>query len=200
MATYKIGDNIIIKELNKPSLNEDQGIIVNSNQYANPLKFYQKNLQGKTVNHSILGNIYLGAKGRKETRFRSNSKYLAVICVIDKIIETGYSNGHPEQLDHTRSDDIQNFYSIFNEVTFGDKSLGITVIIAEDSLNKKYYMFRSYKNESLLGTLAGVSQNEKLCLLQEASNNIIQPKPENVTSYDLFNTLNEQLQKFIEEN
>lgn len=184
---YKIGDFIEVEELEKSRLTEDnQDIIIDSSLYkGKELKYYQQNLQGKIVKNPVLGDIHLGQKGRKETGFRSNSKYLAVICFIDKIIETGYSNGQPEDPDHERSKGtISAFYRVYNEVVFDGKALGITVIIAEDNKGKKYYMFRAYtQNESLMSKLTGVPLKEELCRLHQAIY-IINQKLENVNPFN----------------
>ena len=185
--TYKIGDFITVEELDddnsnkEVSLKEDNNkdIIIDSSKFkGKELKYYQNNLQGKIVHHPVLGDIYLGKKGRKETSYRSNPKYLAVLCFIDKIIETGYSNGQPERLNHPRTKDkIFAFYSIYNEIVFDGKSLGITVVIAEELDGKKYYMFRTYtQNENLMVKLTGVPQNEELCRPHQASILIIKNK------------------------
>ena len=200
--TYKIGDFITVEELDDKNVSlkeSDKDIIIDSSKYkGKELRYYQSNLQGKTIHHPVLGDIHLGRKGKRETAYRSNPKYLAVLCFIDKIIETGYSNGQQEKLDHPRTKgSIFTFYSIYNEVIFDGTLLGITVVIAEDFEGKKYYMFRSYtQNESLMWKSAGVPQNEELYKLHPASIIIIKHDHKNVnpliTKCKNINSINEQ--------
>ena len=197
---YKVGDFIEVEELDDNTKNEDNNVIsIDSTQFkGQELKYYQNNLQGKVVIHPVLGEIHLGKKGRRETGYRVDKKYLAIICFIDKIIATGYSDGQPEKMQHPRTDGIKNFYPIYNEILFDGRVLGVTVIIAEDNLGRKYYMYRTYtQNESTDGTQTGLPQIEELCPLHGADNIIINDKRKNVNLS--IKDLNEVLQKYIEE-
>ena len=210
--TYKIGDFITVEELDdennsnkEVSLKEDNNkdIIIDSSKFkGKELKYYQNNLQGKIVHHPVLGDIHLGKKGRKETLFRCRGQYLAVLCFIDKIIETGYSNGQPEDLEHSRNDDIYQFFRIYNTVIFNGKLLGVNVLIGEDFQGKKYYMFKTedYSLDEKIEINPSLNRKEanRPKPSQEAYNLIIKNKNKNVKSIvtkskDIKNSITEQI-------
>ena len=196
---YKIGDNIIIKELFNESADNDGYIEIDSSKFkGRELKYYQNNLQGKKVNNSVLGEIYLGSKGRGETYKKAPKQYLAVVCFIDKIIETAYCNNIMEDPNHPRNDSFYGFYKLYNEVLFDGKPLGVTVTIGCASDGFKYYLFNAYTNESSVVHIDLIPKKDiqiyrtlKSCLpihptdnsnnlkgyqVEQTSNNIINPK------------------------
>ena len=72
---YKIGDNIIVEELFNESSDNDGYIEIDSSKFkGRELKYYQNNLQGKKVNNSVLGEIYLGKKGKMTNKFNDTTK------------------------------------------------------------------------------------------------------------------------------
>lgn len=200
---FKVGDFIEVEELEEINLNENEGIVIDSSKFqGNELRYCQQNLQGKIVKHPILGDILLNRKGRVETYFRSPKPYLAIICFIDKIIETGYCNGVPEDLEYKRSSGtIFQFYRIHNVVTYDNKEVSVSVLIAEDIKGKKYYMFKADQVQENLMSNEQEFNNEPNRLHQVT--NIITESNKSfkyLEQYDLkkIKNLNEQINSIIE--
>ena len=194
---YQIGDSITIEELTDTPLKESQRIIFDSSQYKeDPFKYYQKHFQTKKITHPSLGEIYFGRKGNKETKTKGPKKYQALLCIIDRLIMTGYCNGKMESPKHPRNDSIVGFYIIENEVEYDTIPLRIKITICVDSQGNKYYLFNTKKiNESL--PMSPVDRSEKNVYQVEQAINIITESQEKV-NLDL-KELNEKLEKYFEE-
>ena len=167
-------------------INPHEIVIDSSLHKGEEARYYQENLQGKTVTHPVLGDIYLGKKGRRETIYKSPSKYMGILCYIDKIIQGGYSNGEVDEPRHPRKDSVTGFYYIYDEVLYDGVPLGVTVEICEDSKGRKYYMFKAYTNEKYYQNTEVLLDEQEANREGSTSNSIINDDEEKVKPGDKF--------------
>lgn len=108
-------------------------------------QYYQNNIQGTIVKHSVLGDIQFSAKGFKETRHFIAPYYMPILLKIKEIIKTGNTNGILAPITKNRIDKAIGFYYIHNKILYGEQELNLTINIKEDELGHKYYMFHFTK-------------------------------------------------------
>ena len=210
---YKVGDFIEVEELGPveqepkqtpngqqeqpEQIKESEEIVIDSNRFkGQEIKYYQQNLQKKTVHNPVIGDVYLGKEGRDETKVKGPKKYMSILCYIDKLIETGECDGKIEPPKHPRNDSITGFYIIYNDVIYDEVKLRVKITICIRSNGFKYYLFNAKMNEDLPMSTADRNINS-VCRVEQVHDIIINDKKKNVNLS--IKDLNEVLQKYIEE-
>ena len=101
-------------------------------------RWYQENLQGKTVEHPDLGTITFSRKGGTHTMHNAAEKKIALIPHLREIITSGETDGW-KPLKHERNDNFTEFAIVRNNVVLNGQETAVGCFIAKDADGKIYY-------------------------------------------------------------
>jgi len=101
-------------------------------------KYYHENIQGKIVEHLLLGTIKFTKAGRDETLFRQPKTALIFPKLLDIVKESRYIKTEPPY--HKRDDGITKFHIFENNVSIYGKIKKYEFLIGEDAFGYKFYL------------------------------------------------------------
>ena len=103
------------------------------------INYYEKNIQGKIIEHFELGKIFFTGKGIDKIRLSSAKDYkLQLIYKLFQIIESAKLNNIKPSYE-TRKDEISKFYYLTNKISIEGKLYDLWITICEDIHGNKFY-------------------------------------------------------------
>ncbi len=119
----EFGENLSLGELRKSAV-----------------KFYKKELQGKSVQHPELGEIKFTSAGRdKFSSTSADARKLKVVPKLEDIIKTGRVVGEEENHKKTAHFNIKKYFFLANDVVMEGKPVTVGVTVFEDNNGNLYY-------------------------------------------------------------
>lgn len=102
------------------------------------LQWYKDNLQGKTVTHEKLGEIYFNSKAGYHSINKSGSEKLALVKHLPQLIQQGTTDGWGP-LNKPRDDGFVSFAIVKSTVLLNGKDTEVGCFIGKHSDGKVYY-------------------------------------------------------------
>lgn len=102
------------------------------------LEWYRANLQGTTVEHPDLGEIYFNGRAGSHAINKSGSEKLALVKYLPQLIKNGKTDGWGP-LNKVRSDGFTEFAIVKNNILLNGKDTEVGCFIGKHSDGKVYY-------------------------------------------------------------
>lgn len=102
------------------------------------LEWYRANLQGTTVEHPDLGEIYFNGRAGSHAINKSGSEKLALVKYLPQLIKSGKTDGWGP-LNKVRSDGFTEFAIVKNNILLNGKDTEVGCFIGKHSDGKVYY-------------------------------------------------------------
>lgn len=158
------------------------------------INYYKKHIQGKTVEHPVLGKIQFTKKGLEKTRGASaDLRKLKSVYILEDLVKCGYYETSKPAY-KPRKDGLVIFHYLVNQVLIENEMYEHRIIIGEDTCGNKYYDINDIKSSS--PTWTGL-QNSGI----DELTNIIPNISENFNPYEDYETrvLQLKLEKVLPE-